>query len=167
MVEYLVQGESLTAVADAIREKVGSGDLVFPEGFVEAIQSISAGNSGLRVALDETIELTKEIAGATRLVYHDPTGEALNITKPPEWYAAFFLPIEIDWTPNYDYTITTIVCCTDLPPSIVWGIDYKETSFAKMDYYDLIRIMPNGVIVGSPAKDAPIVTGTYRLIVIY
>ena len=42
MAEYLVQDTSLTAVADAIRAKTASSDmLVFPEGFISAITSIS------------------------------------------------------------------------------------------------------------------------------
>ena len=40
MAEVIVQEESLVAVADAIREKTGGTEgLVFPDGFIEAIQS--------------------------------------------------------------------------------------------------------------------------------
>lgn len=46
MSEVIVQESSLTAVADAIREKTGtSGTMIFPEGFVEAVGGISAGSS--------------------------------------------------------------------------------------------------------------------------
>lgn len=42
--EYLVQDTSLTAVADAIREKTGGADaLAFPDGMVEAIFGIVVG----------------------------------------------------------------------------------------------------------------------------
>lgn len=41
MAEYLAKSEDLTAVADAIRAKGGTGDpLAFPNGFVSAIQGI-------------------------------------------------------------------------------------------------------------------------------
>lgn len=46
MAEYLVQSEDLTAVADAIRTKGGTdAQLTFPDGFVGAVQAISAGTT--------------------------------------------------------------------------------------------------------------------------
>lgn len=48
MAEYLVQGESLTAVADAIREKGGTtAPLSFPEGMAEAVRNIQSGGGDL------------------------------------------------------------------------------------------------------------------------
>lgn len=44
MAEYLVQSASLTAVADAIRQKGGTtAPLAFPEGFVSAVAAIETG----------------------------------------------------------------------------------------------------------------------------
>lgn len=44
MAEYLVQGASLTTVADAIREKGGTtAPLSFPDGMAGAIRSIQSG----------------------------------------------------------------------------------------------------------------------------
>lgn len=44
MAEYLVQGASITAVADAIREKGGtSAPLSFPAGMAEAVRNIQSG----------------------------------------------------------------------------------------------------------------------------
>ena len=44
MAEYLTKAEHLTAVADAIRAKGGTSDpLVYPDGFVTAIQAIQTG----------------------------------------------------------------------------------------------------------------------------
>ena len=41
MAEYMIQGESLTTIADAIRERAGTSEpLVFPEGFKSAIEEI-------------------------------------------------------------------------------------------------------------------------------
>lgn len=46
MSEYLVNGEDLTAVADAIRAKSGGSEsLEFPDGFVSEVGSISGGGS--------------------------------------------------------------------------------------------------------------------------
>lgn len=48
MAEYLVQGASLTAVADAIREKGGTtAPLSFPEGMASAIRNIQSGGGDL------------------------------------------------------------------------------------------------------------------------
>ena len=47
MAEYLTNTTDLTKVASAIREKGGtSGPLVYPDGFVTAIQAIQTGGGG-------------------------------------------------------------------------------------------------------------------------
>lgn len=47
MAEYLTNTADLTAVADAIRAKGGTSDpLVYPDGFVTAIQAIETGGGG-------------------------------------------------------------------------------------------------------------------------
>lgn len=46
--EYLVQGASLTAVADAIRERGGTtAPLSFPAGMAEAVRNIQSGGGDL------------------------------------------------------------------------------------------------------------------------
>lgn len=53
MANYLTTDTDLTAVADAIRTKGGtSADLVFPGGFVDAIDAIETGGGGNYVASD-------------------------------------------------------------------------------------------------------------------
>lgn len=48
MAEYLVQGASLTAVADAIRERGGTtAPLSFPAGMAEAVRNIQSGGGEL------------------------------------------------------------------------------------------------------------------------
>ena len=48
MAEYLVQGESITAVADAIREKGGTtAPLSFPAGMAKAVRDIQSGGGDL------------------------------------------------------------------------------------------------------------------------
>lgn len=50
MADYLTNTTELTAVADAIREKTGeNGDLIYPNGFVSAIEGISGGSGNLYV----------------------------------------------------------------------------------------------------------------------
>nr|DAI52181.1 MAG TPA: hypothetical protein [Caudoviricetes sp.] len=48
MADYLVQGASLTAVADAIRERGGTtAPLSFPEGMAKAVRNIQSGGGDL------------------------------------------------------------------------------------------------------------------------
>lgn len=52
MAEYLVQGESITAVADAIREKGGTSEpLSFPAGMAEAVRGIPSGGTDISLGL--------------------------------------------------------------------------------------------------------------------
>lgn len=52
MAEYLVQGASLTTVADAIREKGGTtAPLSFPEGMAEAVRDIPSGGTDISLGL--------------------------------------------------------------------------------------------------------------------
>lgn len=52
MAEYLVQGESITAVADAIREKGGTtAPLSFPEGMAKAVRGIPSGGTDISLGL--------------------------------------------------------------------------------------------------------------------
>lgn len=52
MADYLVQGASLTAVADAIREKGGTtAPLSFPAGMAEAVRDIPSGGTDISLGL--------------------------------------------------------------------------------------------------------------------
>lgn len=52
MADYLVQGASLTAVADAIREKGGTtAPLSFPDGMAEAVRGIPSGGADISLGL--------------------------------------------------------------------------------------------------------------------
>ena len=66
MAEYLTNTTDLTAVANAIREKGGtSAPLVYPDGFVSAIQSIDT-TGGLKPA---TVTITSSASGDTGNVH--------------------------------------------------------------------------------------------------
>ena len=61
MAEYLVKDTSLTAVANAIREKAGlENSFAFPDGFVQAIEEISAGAD---TSVEDSI-VSRTISGA-------------------------------------------------------------------------------------------------------
>lgn len=77
MAEYLVQGESITAVADAIREKGGTtAPLSFPAGMAAAVRGIPSGGT------DISLGLTAATVGQTvKVKAIDAEG------KPTEWEA--------------------------------------------------------------------------------
>lgn len=77
MAEYLVQDTSLTAVADAIREKGGTtAPLSFPAGMAEAVRGIPSGGT------DISLGLTAATVGQTiKVKAVDETG------KPTAWEA--------------------------------------------------------------------------------
>lgn len=92
MANYLVQGESLKSVADAIRNKNGTTeDLVFPNGFVEAIDSIeTSGGSDestemLKGLIDGTATHIKVPEGTTNIkhyaFYEDKTIQSIELPK--------------------------------------------------------------------------------------
>ena len=54
MAEYLTNTTDLTAVANAIRSKGGTTEpLVYPDGFVTAINNIQASSGGVDIKVDE------------------------------------------------------------------------------------------------------------------
>lgn len=61
MVDYVVNDYSLTAVADAIREQTGeTEELVFPDGFVNGVRSISGSGVSDAVRYGQAQDLTEE-----------------------------------------------------------------------------------------------------------
>ena len=77
MAEYLVQGESITAVADAIREKGGTSEpLSFPAGMAKAVREIPSGGT------DISLGITAATVGQTiKVKAVDSSG------KPTAWEA--------------------------------------------------------------------------------
>lgn len=84
MAEYLVQGESITAVADAIREKGGTSEpLSFPAGMAEAVRNIQSGDLSLGIT-------GAQVGKIAKITAVDETGkptkwEPVNISKPWGW----------------------------------------------------------------------------------
>ena len=87
MAEYLVQGESITAVADAIREKGGTtAPLSFPAGMAEAVRGIPSGGT------DISLGLTAATVGQTVKVKSvDADG------KPTAWEAVDAAGGGVEW----------------------------------------------------------------------
>lgn len=65
MAELLVQSDSLTAIADAIREKAESTDpLVFPTGFIDALSNIGGLPNGITALASGQYTPVSDVVGA-------------------------------------------------------------------------------------------------------
>ena len=85
MAEYLVQGESITEVADAIREKGGTtAPLSFPVGMAEAVRNIQSGGGAVTSVNGKPGAVTLQAVDVGATSQHDlqnATNEALALAK--------------------------------------------------------------------------------------
>lgn len=90
MDEYLIQGSTLTDIADAIREKTGDDALMTPAEMVEAIGSISGGGlpEGINAVATGTFSVTSSTGSKT--IVH-------NLGVIPRVFA---IVAECPWYPN-------------------------------------------------------------------
>lgn len=98
--KYIINGSSLTSIANAIRTKTGSnGNLTFPTGFVSAIGGISGGDDIMVVTLtydwnlgnysaNKTIsEINTAIqAGKVIFLYYNDTDEGIGWCSAAYYY---------------------------------------------------------------------------------
>ena len=92
MENYIATSEELTAVADAIRAKGGITDpLVFPTGFVDAVNSMQSGGTG-GVSLDHTVTF-KDDSGNDVAIYSVKEGVG-NIAAPSGVTAKRWVDVE-------------------------------------------------------------------------
>lgn len=100
MAEYLVQGESITAVADAIREKGGTtAPLSFPAGMAKAVRGIPSGGT------DISLGLTAATVGQTVKV------KAVDASGVPTAWEPVDMPTggELSWHLVADLTVAEAV----------------------------------------------------------
>lgn len=93
MADYLVQGASLTAVADAIREKGGTtAPLSFPAGMAEAVRNIQSGGDLSLGITGATVDQTIKVKAV------DADG------KPTAWEAVDMAGGDLSWIEVADIT---------------------------------------------------------------
>ena len=123
MAEYLVQGESITAVADAIREKGGTtAPLSFPDGMANAVRGIPSGGT------DISLGLTAATVGQTiKVKAVDTEG------KPTEWEAVDAASVAETWEKIADIDVD-VDAANDV---FVWEYknlpNYKELAYKKVN----------------------------------
>lgn len=168
MAEYLVQGESITAVADAIREKGGTtAPLSFPDGMAKAVRGIPSGG------IDISLGLTAATVGQTvkvKAVDTDgkPTAwEAVDAAGAETWELIAEIDFDVDaandvfvWEyknlPNYKelaYKKVNLVGSTETPSGISIyingsvpqpsGLTYPPKGYPKSNY-GRILLLPFG-----------------------
>lgn len=167
MAEYLVQGASLTTVADAIREKGGTtAPLSFPAGMAEAVRNIQSG-------ADLSLGLTAATVGQTikvKAIDADgkPTAwEAVDAAGSETWEKIAEIDFDVDaandvlvWEyknlPNYKelaYRKENLVGSTETPTGIsisingsvpqARGLTYPPKGYPKSNY-GRILLLPFG-----------------------
>ena len=164
MAEYLVQSESLTAVADAIREKVGSGGLVFPAGFVEAIQSIKAGGGGYG-------EVSHFNAGMVTIPQSTKPMEFVTDTALTKlnWYIIYIFYVS---SPSVDH-VSDIMLVNNLHKGVsIQAAKYMLSSTYRYGAVDpsqeiLVEVNPKGgmVVVNPTPLSVPLRSGDYNVLI--
>lgn len=170
MAEFLVQGESITAVADAIREKGGTtAPLSFPAGMAKAVRGIPSGGT------DISLGLTAATVGQTvkvKAVDTDgkPTAwEAVDAVRAETWEKIAEIDVDVDaandvfvWEyknlPNYKelaYRKENLVGSTEQPSGISISINGSKPQPSGLTYlqkgyprsnYGRILLLPFGWI---------------------
>ena len=149
MAEYLVQDASLTAVADAIREKGGTtAPLSFPAGMAEAVRNIPSGGT------DISLGLTAVTVGQTvKVKAVDASGvptawEAIDAAGGETWEKIAEIDVDVDaandvsvWEytnlPNYKellYRKVNLVGSTETNSGITISINNSLPQYSGMEY---------------------------------
>ena len=129
MAEYLIQGETLTGIADAIREKTGGTDPVAVSDMaaqIEGIQAGGGGNDALDALIDRSItEISSSSATSIGDSAFDSCGELTTVDFP--------VAISIgDYAFNYCSSLTTV----DFPVATSIGDSafYSCSSLTTVDF---------------------------------
>lgn len=159
MAEYLVQGASLTTVADAIREKGGTtAPLSFPAGMAEAVRGIPSGGT------DISLGLTAATVGQTikvKAVDTDgkPTAwEAVDMTGDETWEKIDVIPLSAGVTL---YDIANLSGYRKIAISIVKPITKDGSGTVLLRIYK--KSNPN-VVIASYNIDSAFFKGAYGYI---
>lgn len=137
MSEYLIQGDTLTAIADAIRGKTETTDRMLPEEMAAAIRAIETGiaipNWATEIELAQvTVTTTSNELNVPCSMSSVPTKHILLCTVIPNPYSSYAHRAEISYVYKQKKSSTSTTT-TSYTWSFVPGISYGDnviTSYA-------------------------------------
>lgn len=154
MTKLLVEDTSLTTVADAIRTKGGTtGALIFPDGFVSAVEGIETGTSLTPIIDGSITEVTAEMV------------EGLSSIRPHAFYncdkmTSVYLPDSITTIPAYSFSGCTSLSSLTIPSGLTTINDYAFYGCTSLAY---MTIPVNVTYIGSYAfKNSGIINAYSR-----
>lgn len=162
MAEYLTNTADLTAVADAIRAKGGTSEpLVYPDGFVTAIQAISLGIAPqlvVMVSAGATVTATngsKIITGTS-----DSTGVCmLAVPEIGKWSVSATLGGQTSDTKTVSITDTYMVSLSFFSATITVTVDSGASVSLQKDGTTIQTKTSTGTVVFTVTE-----TGTYTIV---
>lgn len=137
MAKMTVEDTSLTAVADAIRTKGGTSDeLLFPDGFVSAVQGIKSGTNYLPSFVEGNItDITADmLTGCTKIMdsaFHNFTG-----------LTSIDLPNSVTSIGTYAFYNCTSLTSMVIPESVTDILNSAFYNCSKITTLEMKRVVP-------------------------
>lgn len=170
MAEYLVQGESITAVADAIREKGGTtAPLSFPAGMAKAVRDIPSGGGDISLGITgATVDQTIKVKAVD--TEGKPTAwEAVDMAGGETWekIAEIVIPEGADeattLTINKDsdgnpFSLVKARLCAKFP-KYTGATTIPNFSFSMLNGKAMGRVTPLAYTSAWPKVSASVITG--------
>lgn len=150
--------ETLTILANNIRNKAGITGQLGLEDMITAVKGLQVGGGGALV--DEAIKVVDPITTHTPVYTNE---KLLGHLTPTSRYVALWLPVNVPLvTTNHTYAI--VACPTYLYGNMV-AIRNRNDALMGEIMADLVVIQKGMVHVGSLSSNVPIAPGTYRLVI--
>lgn len=160
MAEYLTNTTDLTKVAAAIREKGGTSDpLVYPDGFVTAIQAIQSGTE-LKIIVTVTSGATVTATKGSKVVSGTSINGTCTLTVPEAgtWSVKATLGGETSDTKSVTFTDRYTTSLTFFSATITVTVDSGATVVLKKGDVTLQTKTSTGTVVFTVTE-----TGTYTV----
>ena len=160
MAEYLTNTTDLTKVASAIREKGGTSDpLVYPDGFVTAIQAIQTGTE-LQIIVSVTSGATVTATKGSKVVSGTSVNGTCTLTVPEAgtWSVTATLNGQTSDTKSVTFTDRYTTSLTFFSATITVTVDSGATVALKKDGVTVQTKTSTGTVVFTVTE-----TGTYTV----
>lgn len=161
MAEYLTNTTDLTKVASAIREKGSTSDpLVYPDGFVSAIQAIQTGTELQIIATVESGATVTATKGSLSVSGTSVNGTCtLTVPEPGTWSVSATLGGQTSDTKTVSITDTYMVSLTFFSATITVTVDSGASVSLQKDGTTIQTKTSTGTVVFTVTE-----TGTYTIV---